>query len=422
MTAVDDQQHEAAGEAAGRRASLSRTAAGRPVPLARLRALNPLDRLPLSEKAIGWVAPIGLTLLAFALRLVHLGTPKRFAFDETYYAKDAWSLLNNGYIQTYLTDVDGNPKTDINADILAGHTQGVWTGEPSLAVHPDVGKWLIALGEKAFGMDPFGWRIASAVAGALMVLVLCRLVRRMTGSTLLGCVAGILLMFDGLHFVLSRLALLDIFLALFILCGVSCLVADRDWLRARLARGMAPDPGAGDEADRASYPSRRAWGPRFLFRPWLLAAGVMFGLALGTKWSAAYPLAAFGLLCWLWSAGPGAAWGSGARSSRRRSWTGSRPSCTWWSWPHSSTSPPGAGGWRTPTSTRSTSPPPSTGSSPARATAPRTTTRSWRPTWTRTDGGRPPRSRTPAGSARPGSRCARSGTTTRTPTPSTRTS
>ncbi|TYL45363.1 phospholipid carrier-dependent glycosyltransferase [Nocardioides sp. BGMRC 2183] len=286
-------------EVAERRTGLGRTAAGRTVPLARLRARNPLARLPLGQKAIGWLSAIGLAVLALALRLVHLGTPKRFAFDETYYAKDGWSLLNNGYVQTYLTDVDGNPKTDINADILAGHTQGVWTGEPSLAVHPDVGKWLIALGEKAFGMDPFGWRIASAVAGALMVLVICRLVRRMTGSTLLGCVAGVLLMFDGLHFVLSRLALLDIFLALFILCGVSCLVADRDWLRTRLARTLGPDAdGAG-----ASYPRRGAWGPRFLFRPWVLAAGVMFGLALGTKWSAAYPLAAFGLLCWLWSAG-----------------------------------------------------------------------------------------------------------------------
>ena len=29
-----------------------------------------------------------------------------------------------------------------------------------MIVHPEVGKWLIALGEKAFGMDPFGWRIA----------------------------------------------------------------------------------------------------------------------------------------------------------------------------------------------------------------------------------------------------------------------
>jgi len=151
---------------------------------------------------------------------------------------------------------------------------------------------LIALGEKAFGMDPFGWRIASAVVGALMVLVMVRLARRVTGSTVLGCVAGLLLCFDGLHLVLSRLALLDIFVAFFVLCGVACLVNDRDWFRVRLDR-LAPDG------------VREGFGPvrRALLRPWLLLAGVSFGLAVGTKWTALFPMAAFGLLAWAWSCG-----------------------------------------------------------------------------------------------------------------------
>jgi dolichyl-phosphate-mannose--protein O-mannosyl transferase len=157
-----------------------------------------------------------------------------------------------------------------------------------------VGKWLIALGEKAFGMDPFGWRVAAAVVGSLMVLVMCRLVRRMTRSTALGLVGGLVLSLDGLQFVLSRLALLDIFLAFFILCAVSCLVADRDWYRAKLAR-LVPD----QVRDPSSYGPVRP----LLVRPWLLASGVCWGLAVGTKWTALYPLAAFGLLVWLWSAG-----------------------------------------------------------------------------------------------------------------------
>ncbi len=273
---------------------LSRTADGRRVPSAAERARGYLTGLRPSERAVGWLAPIGITLLAFALRMYHLGTPKRFAFDETYYAKDAWSLLNNGYAQTYLADVDGNKKNKIDDDILAGNVNDVWTGDPSMAVHPDVGKWLIGLGEKAFGMDPFGWRVASAVVGALMVLVICRLLRRMTGSTVLGCIGGLLLMFDGLHFVLSRLALLDIFLAFFILCAVHCLVADRDHFRRRLGRRTSDDEGR-----------PIGWGPvaSVLFRPWLIAGGICFGLAAGTKWTAVYPLAAFGLLVWFWSAG-----------------------------------------------------------------------------------------------------------------------
>ena len=59
-----------------------------------------------------------------------------------------------------------------------------------MVVHPEVGKWLIGLGESAFGMDPFGWRVASAVVGSLMVLVMIRLARRVTRSTLLGWSPG----------------------------------------------------------------------------------------------------------------------------------------------------------------------------------------------------------------------------------------
>jgi dolichyl-phosphate-mannose--protein O-mannosyl transferase len=40
-----------------------------------------------------------------------------------------------------------------------------------------------------------------------------------------------------------------------------------------------------------------------LWRPWRLATGIFWGLAIGTKWSALFALAAFGLLMWVWDAG-----------------------------------------------------------------------------------------------------------------------
>ncbi|MFW6772688.1 dolichyl-phosphate-mannose--protein mannosyltransferase [Nocardioides sp. CPCC 205120] len=246
----------------------------------------------------GWLPALAVFALALLLRLYHLGTPREFSFDETYYAKHGWSLLNHGYVRDYPDSADES--------ILDGDTD-VWLDAPELIVHPEVGKWMIALGVRVFGMDPFGWRIAAVVAGALMVLVMCRLVRRMTGSTLLGCTAGLLLTFDGMHFVLSRLALLDIFLALFLLCGVACVVNDRYWLRARLARLVPERPGDPGAALDPLDGSRR-WGASgpvraLLWRPWLLAGGVAWGLAVGTKWTALYPLAAFGILVWVWSAG-----------------------------------------------------------------------------------------------------------------------
>jgi dolichyl-phosphate-mannose-protein mannosyltransferase len=217
----------------GSRPALSRTATGLEVPPAHERA-RPHGRL--EDPFVSWSAALGLTVLAFFLRVWKLGTPREFEFDETYYAKDAWSMLNHGYVREYVGGAD-----DL---ILKGTTTGIWKDSASMIVHPEAGKWLIALGEKAFGMDPFGWRIASAVVGSLMVLVMCRLARRMTGSTLLGCVAGLLLAFDGMQFVLSRLALLDIFVAFFVLAGVSCLVCDRDWHRARMAARL-PGPVVG---------------------------------------------------------------------------------------------------------------------------------------------------------------------------------
>jgi dolichyl-phosphate-mannose-protein mannosyltransferase len=234
-----------------------------------------------SHRAWGWIGPIGVALLALVLRVWNVGYPNAFVFDETYYAKDAWSLLQHGYVQDF-TD-------EANRQIVQGNLDGILTGQPSWIVHPDGGKWVIALGEWAFGFDSVGWRISGVVVGALTVLVLARLVLRLTGSVIVACIAALLLTVDGMHFVMSRLALLDVFLAFWIVCGVACIVADRDWIRDRLDR----------------Y--------RFV-RPWQLLAGVCFGMACATKWSGLYVLAAFGLLAVLWevsarrSAGPRHGW------------------------------------------------------------------------------------------------------------------
>ncbi len=277
-----------------RTVGLSWTADSRPVPPA-YRRLVPL--VAGSDRAIGWLASLGITALGAFIRFWKLGTPREFLFDETYYAKDAFSLINHGYVLNY--------KADANKEILAGNLGDLTKDTPSMVVHPEVGKWLIGLGEQFFGMDPLGWRVASAVAGSLMILVVIRLVRRMTGSTLLGCTAGVLLCFDGLQFVMSRLALLDIFMTLFLLCAVACLVADRDWVRLRFARLAAAGPRV--------LPS--GWGPvkGLRFRPWRLAAGLMFGLAISTKWTALIPLAVFGL--WVVFQDSGARRMLGVRSS-----------------------------------------------------------------------------------------------------------
>src|SRR6202040_3166824 len=97
-----------------------------------------------------------------------------------------------------------------------------------------------------FGLNSFGWRFSSAVFGSLAILLICRIARRMTRSTLLGCLAGLLMSLDGLEFVLSRTGILDIFLMFFVLAAFGCLVIDRDVSRARLAEKVVLE--ASDEA------------------------------------------------------------------------------------------------------------------------------------------------------------------------------
>ncbi|MDR0847974.1 MAG: phospholipid carrier-dependent glycosyltransferase [Propionibacteriaceae bacterium] len=247
--------------------------------LEQLRLGPPTDRL------WGWVTTLVITGIAFLIRWWRIGYPDRIMFDETYYAKDAYSLLQYGYEGVW----DGKGEV-VNPAFALGDTSAL-SPSASFIVHPEVGKWLIAAGEQLFGVNSFGWRFGSLVFGTLLVFIVIRLARRLSRSTLIGGIAGVLLTVDGLSFVMSRIALLDIFQAFFIVAGVSCVVADRDFFRHRLADALEKLP----DATFAGKP-----GP-FVFRPWLLGAGVLFGLACGTKWNSMYPLAVFGVMVVVWS-------------------------------------------------------------------------------------------------------------------------
>jgi dolichyl-phosphate-mannose-protein mannosyltransferase len=263
--------------------TVGRDSEGLRIPPLRDRLSPPMP----TDRVIGWIAPLLITALAGFFRFWQLGKPAKFVFDETYYPKDAWSLLNFGVEHQFVEKAN---------DLIVGGNLNVFVSpaQPSFVVHPPAGKWLIALGEWAFGMNPFGWRVAIAVVGTLSILLMARLVRRLTRSTLLGCVAALLLALDGLHLVESRIALLDLPVMFWLLLGLSTLLIDRDWMRRKLA----------DAAEPLGRIAPGAWGPRLLWRPWRLAAGLCFGLAIATKWSAIIPLAMFGLITvwWDWGA------------------------------------------------------------------------------------------------------------------------
>jgi dolichyl-phosphate-mannose-protein mannosyltransferase len=213
---------------------------------------------------MGWIGPLLVTALAGWLRFDRLSIPSALVFDETYYAHDSWSLLHHG------VELD---KNYVSA---------------AFVVHPPLAKWMIAIGEAIFGYNSTGWRFSAAVIGTLSVLIVARTARRMTRSTLLGCVAGLLMCLDGMEFVQSRTGMLDIFLMFWVVVAFACLIADRDQVRGRLA--SRPDA----ESD---------FGPPIGVRWWLIGCGLAVGCACASKWDGLYYVPAFGLLAGCWTMG-----------------------------------------------------------------------------------------------------------------------
>ena len=264
-----------------------------------LTTAEALDEARMTDRRAGWIVTIAITVMAFVLPLINLGFPHRVVFDETYYAKDAWAILNSGYERKW-----PDPQDDRNAEILKGNLSGM-SEDPSYIVHPPLGKLLIGWGEQAFGMNPFGWRFAACVFGAIMVFLVIRLARRLSRSTLVGAMAGLMITFDGLSFVMSRIALLDIFQATFALAAMTALAADRDWFRHKLASHLR-------RHDLRDLGGR--YGPLLLWRPWRILAGVMFGASMAVKWNTVYMLAVFGIVTVIWDLGARRLAGAGSGS------------------------------------------------------------------------------------------------------------
>jgi dolichyl-phosphate-mannose--protein O-mannosyl transferase len=146
-----------------------------PGPLVPVADFGPTDQVR------GWVVTGVITLVAAVTRFLNLGSPTDGGtpvFDEKHYAPQAWQVLHNH-------GVEDNPGF-------------------GLVVHPPVGKQLIALGEAIFGYGGIGWRFTGALLGVVMVALVMRIVRRISRSTLIGAIAGVLVICDGVSFVASR--------------------------------------------------------------------------------------------------------------------------------------------------------------------------------------------------------------------------
>ena len=175
--------------------------------------------LRVEKDPAAWCAAIAIGFLVLLWLRLHL--PTRIYFDEVHYVKAAREML--------MMQRPRNPE------------------------HPLVGKEFIALAIMLFGDTPQSWRIFPALFGSLGLFAFSRSLWLSSGRTFATVGGTILLATDFLWFVMSRVAMLDMFMAGFAMLAM--------WMLAAAVR----------------LPRQARWR--------LALAGVFLGLAIGAKWS-----------------------------------------------------------------------------------------------------------------------------------------
>lgn len=132
---------------------------------------------------------------------------------------------------------------------------------PYEITHPPLGKLIISLGIRIFGMTPFGYRFMGTFFGVLMLLPLYVLLKNMFGKTKVALCGTMLFAFEFMHFTQTRIATIDTYGVFFIL--LSFLFMWR-WITAPYAARL-----------------RKTWLDLFL-------CGLFFGLGCASKWTVIY--------------------------------------------------------------------------------------------------------------------------------------
>ncbi len=204
----------------------------------------------ISRRALVDVLPGLLVVAAVALLAPRLAVPPNYMFDEVYHAYTAGQYAAG------------------NADAYVWSTHAPRSGVAYMWNHPPAGVLAITASILVWGDGPVGWRFASALFGAAGIALVYLLGVRMLGDRSAAAVGAALLLLDGLYFVQSRIGMLDIFGTVFSFVALGGLYA---YLTA---------------------PPERVGPP-------LVWMGSGLGLALATKWNAAY----VALLCGLVAVG-----------------------------------------------------------------------------------------------------------------------
>lgn len=175
------------------------------VPLESRSWFDPTEGLS-SFKPLDYAVSAVLGVASFVLSFVNYWLPNEKVFDEVYFARAGEEYLK--------------------------HLPIYETTHPPLTKLLIAGSMLLFGGLHGLGDTPWGWRFVDVVCGALVVMLLYAFARRVTGSTIFAAIAASLLMFDGMHFVQSRIATPEGIVIVFSLAAVYAFY--RFWIASQI--------------------------------------------------------------------------------------------------------------------------------------------------------------------------------------------
>ena len=201
------------------------------------------------------------------------GLGERILYDEASELVEVLGARPDGDGTTiYVLEPHGDPPA-IFADHQLGFDPSAWVLDHNPDFPTDSRGAILAFsaeGEAAavdVGHYHFAWRLPGVILGALTVGVLFLLARVLFARREVGILVGLFVLLDGMFFVQSRIAMNDVYTGFFILAAY--LLFAWLWVERRRAR----------------------W-----FWALLPAIGLLLGLALASKWVAAYAIGALGIL------------------------------------------------------------------------------------------------------------------------------
>lgn len=232
---------------------------------------DPLGRLNVSP------APLSARNGADLTGITVSGADALFDEQDTVPAQSTW------YNSAYFDEI-------YHARTALEHLEGVYPYEVS---HPPLGKLIIGLGIRVFGMTPFGWRFMGTLFGVCMLPILYVFLKNLFGRTAVAACGTCLFAFDFMHLTQTRIATIDTYGVFFILL-----------MYFFLYRYLTLPAGT---------PFLRGALPLFL-------SGLFWGIGAASKWTVIYGAAGLAVLYFIGLHAKWRAWPVGEQAPRFAPW------------------------------------------------------------------------------------------------------